>query len=115
MCAGLATAALATGTNFLLVGVDPLTIAGLPGEAGWRMAPLFVLMSYFLAGTCIQMWLPRIRFDARAAALAVPVFIVSGGRMGIGKRWTHCGCIMACGCGGGGPQGPGCGGCCGGA
>lgn len=72
----MATVALTTDTDYLIAGVAPLNIAGLPGAAGWTMAPLCMLMSYFLAGMCIQLWLPRIRFDGRLAALAVAVFIV---------------------------------------
>jgi peptidoglycan/LPS O-acetylase OafA/YrhL len=79
---GAATAALATWaitrhSDFVILGMDPWTISGGPGAAGWNAAPLFILTSYFMAGMCIQMWLSRIRFDSRAAALCVPLFIVS--------------------------------------
>lgn len=72
-----ATCALATGTDFTLVGADPIHIAGLPGEAGWRLAPFCFLLSYFLAGVSIQMWAARIPFDWRVASLAVPLFVAS--------------------------------------
>ena len=72
----VATSALATGSDYVLLGIHSMSIAGIPGAAGWNYAPLFELMSYFLAGMCIQMWLSRIRFDARLAVLAVPVFVV---------------------------------------
>jgi peptidoglycan/LPS O-acetylase OafA/YrhL len=77
LCAATASAVLVTGKDFVIAGADPLTIAGLPGAAGWSIAPLFVLLSYFIAGMSIQLWLSRIRFDWRLAALAAAVFLVS--------------------------------------
>lgn len=75
-CAAVATLSLTAHVDYVIAGADPLTIAGLPGAAGWNMAPLFVLLTYFLAGMSIEMWRSRIHFDARAATLAVPVFLV---------------------------------------
>ena len=71
----IATAVLDTHTGAFLDGI-PVTIAGLPGAVGFTVVPLFMLMSYFIAGVVIQMYLPRLRFDGRLAALAVPAFIV---------------------------------------
>lgn len=75
--AGMATSALVTHADYVIVGTNPTSIAALPGAAGWNMLPLSVLTTYFLAGMCIQMWLSRIRFDWRLAALAIPLFIVA--------------------------------------
>lgn len=72
----VATSALATDSDYVLVGMNSMTIAGIPGAAGWNYAPLFELMSYFLAGMCIQICLSRIRFDVRIACVAVPLFVV---------------------------------------
>lgn len=72
----VATSALATDSDYVLVGMNSMTIAGVPGAAGWNYAPLFELMSYFLAGMYIQVFLSRIRFDLRIACVAVPLFIV---------------------------------------
>ncbi|MGH7686708.1 MAG: acyltransferase family protein [Candidatus Dormibacteria bacterium] len=71
----VATATLTTHTGPFRDGI-PWSFAGLPGAIGWDVVPLFMLMSYFLAGMCIQIWLPKLRFDGRLAALAVPLFIV---------------------------------------
>ena len=76
LAVGLGTMALTADRDFVLLGINPMSIAGLPGAAGWNYAPLVVLASYFLAGMCIQIWLPRIRFDGRIAVAAIPVFIV---------------------------------------
>ena len=70
----IATATLTSHTGPFLDGI-PWSFAGLPGAVGWDVVPLFTLLSYFLAGMCIQIWLPRVRFDGRFAALAVAVFI----------------------------------------
>ena len=66
-CAAIATLALTAHVDYVIAGADPFTIAGLPGAAGWNLAPLFVLLTYFLAGMSIEMWQSRIRFDARVA------------------------------------------------
>ena len=71
----IATAVLDTHTGAFRDGI-PGTIAGLPGADGFPVVPLFMLMSYFIAGVVIQMYLPKLRFDGRLAALAVPAFIV---------------------------------------
>lgn len=71
----LATATLTTHSGPFLDGI-PWSFAGLPGAVGWDVVPLLTLTSYFLAGMCIQMCLPKRRLDGRLAALAVPAFIV---------------------------------------
>lgn len=71
----IATATLDSHTGPFRDGI-PWTFAGLPGAVGWDAVPLFMLMSYFLAGMCIQIWLPKLRLDGRLAALAVAAFIV---------------------------------------
>lgn len=71
----VATATLTSHTGAFLDGI-PWNFAGLPGAVGWDAVPLFMLLSYFLGGMCIQVWLPKARLDGRIAALAVPAFIV---------------------------------------
>lgn len=71
----IATATLTSHTGPFLDGI-PWSFAGLPGAVGWDVVPLFMLLSYFLAGMCIQIWVPKVRLDGRLAALAVVVFIV---------------------------------------
>lgn len=42
----------------------------------WTVVPIFKLTSYFVAGMCIQMYVPKVRFDGRLAVLAAAAFIV---------------------------------------